>query len=191
MSDKVKTLINKINALEDELEQEFQQRREELNIKIENGRAIFDAKLERQHQELRVGLRKYVAGARRMIVLTAPFIYAVVIPFLLLDLFVTVYQAICFPVYGLQKVQRRDHIVFDRHRLRYLNALEKLNCTYCAYGNGLMSYVSEIAGRTESYWCPIKHARRLETAHRQYPRFAEFGDVEGYRALVKATRSNP
>jgi len=124
-----------------------------------------------------------------MIALTAPVIYAVIMPFLLLDLFVSVYQAVCFPVYGLEKVRRRDHIVFDRHRLRYLNGLEKFNCAYCAYGNGLLAFVSEIAGRTEGYWCPIKHAQRLENTHRHYPDFAEYGDAEGYRARINAIGS--
>ena len=59
-----------------------------------------------------------------------------IVPFVLLDLFVTIYQAVCFPVYGIPKVERRTYLVFDRHHLAYLNALEKLNCAYCAYANG-------------------------------------------------------
>jgi hypothetical protein len=55
--------------------------------------------------------------------------------------------------------------VFDRYHLAYLNVLEKLNC---AYANGLIAYVREIAGRTEQYWCPIKHARRVIGAHSHY-----------------------
>lgn len=34
--------------------------------------------------------------------------------------------------------------------------MEKVNCVYCSYFNGLMSYLREIAGRTEQYWCPIR-----------------------------------
>jgi hypothetical protein len=94
------------------------------------------------------------------VVLTAPVIYAVIVPLVLLDLFVTIYQRVCFPVYGIPKVNRGDYLIFDRHHLAYLNALEKLNCAYCSYANGLIAYVREIAGRTEQYWCPIKHARR-------------------------------
>ena len=59
--------------------------------------------------------------------LTAPVIYAGILPFLLLDLFVSVYQAVCFPIYGIAKIKRADYLVFDRHHLAYLNALEKLN----------------------------------------------------------------
>ena len=185
MPDRVKTLVARIRALEDELEEEFQHRREALSARVENGRVMFDKELERRHDELRTQLFRYIAGSRPLIMLTAPVIYSVIFPFLLLDLFVTVYQAACFPVYGIEKVRRRDHIVFDRHRLRYLNGLEKLNCSYCSYGNGLLSYAAEIASRTEEYWCPIKHAQRIANAHRRYPQFAEYGDADGYRERVE------
>jgi hypothetical protein len=122
-----------------------------------------------------------VLNARPLTVLTAPVIYALIVPLLLLDLFVTAYQAACFPAYGIPKVRRSDYLVFDRHHLRYLNAIEKLNCAYCSYANGLIAYVREIAGRTEQYWCPIKHARRVIGAHPRYAMFEDYGDADGYK----------
>jgi hypothetical protein len=47
------------------------------------------------------------------------------------------------------------NISFDRRKLAYLNAIEKLNCDYA---NGILTYAREIASRTEQFWCPIKHA---------------------------------
>lgn len=44
-----------------------------------------------------------------------------------------------------------------------------------------MSYVKEIIGCTEQYWCPIKHARKVLDTHSRYTHFAEFGDAEHYR----------
>jgi len=32
----------------------------------------------------------------------------------------------------------------DRHHLAYLNVIEKLNCEYCGYANGVFAYVREI-----------------------------------------------
>ena len=116
--------------------------------------------------------------------LTAPVIYSLIVPLVLLDAFVSIYQAICFPVYHIPKVRRRDYLVFDRHHLAYLNALEKFNCAYCSYANGLIAYVREIAARTEQYWCPIKHARRMVGAHSAYTMFEDYGDGSGYRKLV-------
>ena len=115
-------------------------------------------------------------------------IYAVAVPLLLLDLFMSVYQAVCFRIYGIERVSRREHFSFDRAKLGYLNVLEKFNCVYCSYANGLISYAREIASRTEQYWCPIKHARLLRGAHGRYPHFIEYGDAERYRRELDVLR---
>jgi hypothetical protein len=111
-----------------------------------------------------------------------------VLPMLLLDVAISVYQWICFPLYRIPIVRRRDCWVFDRTHLAYLNLLEKINCAYCSYGNGLAAYFTEIAGRTEQYWCPIKHARRVLHAHPHYNRFLDYGDAESYKRELKALR---
>lgn len=92
-------------------------------------------------------------------ILTAPVIYVVIVPAIFLDIVMEVYQRICFPIYGIALVSRPEYIRIDRHRLAYLSGLEKINCIYCGYINGLFAYVSRIAAETEWYWCGIKHAR--------------------------------
>ena len=94
------------------------------------------------------------------------------------------YQAICFPIYKIPKVRRRDYLVFDRHHLAYLNIIEKINCAYCSYANGAIAFVREVAARTEVYWCPIKHARRVLGPHPHYQGFADFGDAEAFRGKL-------
>jgi hypothetical protein len=115
-------------------------------------------------------------------IITAPVIYSLIVPFALLDLFVTVYQSICFPVYQIEKVKRGDYLIFDRYHLAYLNTIEKINCAYCSYCNGLLAYVREIGSRTEQYWCPIKHARRVIAAHERYNLYADYGDAGAFRS---------
>lgn len=78
--------------------------------------------------------------------------------------------------------------MFDRTHLGYLNLLEKINCAYCSYGNGLIAYCREVVGLTEQYWCPIKHARRVFQAHAHYHGFADYGDAENYRAELARLR---
>ena len=95
------------------------------------------------------------------------------------------FQAICFPIYKIPKVRRRDYLVFDRHHLAYLNIIEKFNCAYCSYANGAIAFVREVASRTEVYWCPIKHARRILGPHPHYEGCADFGDAEGFRGKLK------
>ena len=185
MSDKIKSLRREIRSLEERLENEFDRKRAAFQFRLENRRIIFEKELVRQHRQLKRKLWRYIVGARPLIALTAPFIYSLILAFVFLDLLVTIYQAVCFPIYGLKKVRRQDYIVLDRHHLAYLNGLEKLNCAYCSYGNGLIAYVGEIASRTESYWCPIKHARRMSGAHNRYHEFVEYGDAAGYQSKMR------
>ncbi|MGI9406288.1 MAG: hypothetical protein ACR2O4_07950 [Hyphomicrobiaceae bacterium] len=139
-----------------------------------------DTDLQRQRR-LRKGLLPYLGEYSLLVVLTAPVIYSTFFALVILDVFLTVYQWICFPVYGLEKVKRRDFIVIDRHQLAYLNVLEKLNCVFCGYANGLLAYSAEIASRTEAFWCPIKHAAKTEGLHPRTEEFVSFQDGVGYR----------
>lgn len=181
MNTAINELASKIHALEDELEVQVALARAELHVRLEDGKVAFENAVLLRHQKMRKRLLSYVLGARPLIALTAPIIYVLIVPLSLLDLSITIYQAICFPIYGIDKVHRCDYLVFDRRYLGYLNALEKFNCLYCSYAIGLIGYVREIGSRTEGYWCPIKHARKVVGAHSRYKEFASFGDAQGYR----------
>jgi hypothetical protein len=170
---------------------EVEKLREEVKsafYELPNGKVWFSKEIQKEHRRLRTSLARYVLHSRFLAILTAPFIYAVFIPFVLLDLFVSVYQAVCFPVYGIPKARRKDYIAIDRNKLRYLNALEGLNCMYCSYGNGVLAYAVEVAGRTEQHWCPIKHARRIQNAHSRYANFLPYGDAAAYREQIDKVR---
>jgi hypothetical protein len=184
----IRSIIARIRSLEEELETAFEKARADLRMRIENDRVVFEERILERHRQLRIRLWDYLRGARLPVVLTAPFIYLLIVPMLLLDFFVTLYQAVCFPVYGIAKVRRSDYFVFDRSNLAYLNALEKLNCAYCSYANGLFGFVREIAARTEQYWCPIKHARRIVAPHARYADFVQFGDAETYHEKLMELR---
>jgi hypothetical protein len=84
-------------------------------------------------------------------ILSAPIIYAVLIPFVLLDLFVSLYRFTCFPVFGIPAVRRGDYIVFDRGHLAYLNLIEKINRSYCSCAHGLIAYVWEFTSINEQF----------------------------------------
>ena len=189
MNQKIKELLDRIRQIEDEIELEMERRRAELHIDFEKKRVRFEREVLEQQRRFKMGLFKYLRRAKLRHVVTAPIIYSVLFPMLLMDLFVTVYQYICFPLYGIPRVHRRDYFVYDRAYLGYLNIIEKINCGYCSYGNGLISYIREIVGRTEQYWCPIKHARRVLHAHPYYDGFVDYGDAEIYRQELKRLRA--
>lgn len=125
---------------------------------------------------------------RRLSALSAPLIYSLLLPIALLDLWVTLYQQICFRVYGVPRVRRADYLRLDRARLPYLDALGKLNCAYCGYANGVIAYAREVAGRSEQYWCPIQHGDAPAGVHDRYARFAAYGDAAGYRVAAEPLR---
>ena len=188
MNERISTLVQGIKALEAELEVELARRRIELNFVVHKGKVRFEQVVIARHRAVKRGLTGYVLGSRPLMVLTAPVIYSLIVPFALLDAVVSLYQTVCFRVYGVALVRRGDYFVFDRGHLAYLNAIEKLNCCYCSYANGLIAYVREIASRTEQYWCPIKHARRVIAAHEHYAAFLDYGDAEAYRRELPALR---
>lgn len=184
MATPIEELLERLHSLEAQLDQEYTALREEM---AQRKRELAERFVELQRQQ-RVGLWRYLRGSRWSVILTAPIIYAGWPVFALLDGFITLYQALCFPIYGIAQVKRREYLVFDRADLPYLNAIEAFNCFYCSYGNGVLAYAREVAARTEQYWCPIKHARRVRDAHAHYPAFFEDGDAETFRAGLQRLR---
>jgi hypothetical protein len=120
---------------------------------------------------------------------TAPVLYGLAIPLALLDLSVSTYQWICFPILGIERVARRPYFVFDRALLPYLDPLQKVNCAYCSYANGLLAYVREIAARTEQYWCPLRNRRMPQDAHDRYRDFVTARDAAELRQKIAALRA--
>ncbi len=184
LKDNLNDLLARIQVLQEGVEEEYRKAREDLQVK----QAQLAEEFLRQQKRYRIGLLRFLLRSNLLVILSAPIIYSGWIPFLLTDLFVTVYQMICFPVYRIPKVKRSDYLVFDRGDLPYLNLIEKFNCFYCSYGNGVAAYTREVAARTEQYWCPIKHARRIRAAHERYPNFFDHGDAEAFRQGLERLR---
>jgi hypothetical protein len=181
MASRVDDLHDHIARLERELEVELHRARADWHYRIEAGRVRFERGVRLAHQRLKHSIPRFLRESSVSNVVTAPFIYSLVIPIALLDLWISLYQGICFRAYGIARVRRSAYIVMDRQHLAYLNSIEKLNCVYCGYANGVFAYVREVAGRTEQYWCPIRHAHRVRAPHVHYRHFIDYGDAEGYR----------
>jgi hypothetical protein len=188
MTSQLDMLTQKLRSVEAEIEAELAKRREALRFRIENRRIVFEEEVLKVQRAIRIRASRYLFDANPLMILSAPVVYSLVVPIALVDLWVMAYQAICFPIYKIPKVRRRDYLVFDRHHLAYLNIIEKFNCGYCSYANGAIAFVREVASRTEIYWCPIKHARRVLGPHPHYQGFADFGDADGFRDKLKAMK---
>ncbi len=185
-------ILSRIHSLQKQLEQEFEhllsEKRAQFQYNLKKGKVIFEKSMRDFQRRQRKGLWLYLRQAKPMHIITAPIIYSVIIPLILLDLAVSIYQQICFRVYGIPLVARADYIVIDRHHLAYLNSIEKFNCMYCGYGNGLIAYIREIFARTEQYWCPIKHARRSLSQHQYAEKFVDYGDADAYQKKLPLLR---
>lgn len=174
--------------LHDEVERELAEKRRSFQYRLEQKRVVFEQEVLEHHRLLRMKISKFLQQSKILTVVTAPVIYSLIFPLVLADLFVTVYQHICFRVYKVPLVRRSEYVVMDRKYLAYLNWIEKLNCVYCEYANGVISYAREVASRTEQYWCPIKHARKIEDPHDRYYDFIEYGDGQDFHAKFKQQR---
>ncbi len=181
MNKTIRAVLDKLQDLDQELEVELDRHRREFQYTVKEKRVRFEEAVLQHHRELRKGVLRFIQESDLAGLLVSPLVYLQIVPLVLLDIAVSLFHALAFPVYGIAKVPRSDFIVVDRHHLHYLNGIEKLNCAYCGYANGLLAWTREIAGRTEEYWCPIKHARRTGGQHRRYYGFAEYGDADGYR----------
>tara|TARA_R110000787_G_scaffold221449_1_gene330137 strand:+ start:17 stop:616 length:600 start_codon:yes stop_codon:yes gene_type:complete len=188
MDGELDDLLERLGRLEEEFEQKIDAKRAAFRYRLQKGRIVFENSVLAEHREIRIGILRFLRGETVGGLIVSPFIYVLVVPFLLLDLGVWLFQKVCFPIWGIAPVCRADFVVIDRRHLAYLNGIEKLNCLYCGYANGLIAYVQEIAARTEQYWCPIKHAIRAKGRHRRYRRFLDYGDAEGFRARLEDFR---
>lgn len=181
MNTAIEEILGKIESLEKDLEREFEAQRERFHYHFERRAIRFEQEALNKQRELKQGLLKFWRESQVLNFITSPVIYALVMPLILLDVSLTLYQFICFPIYRIRKVPRSDFIVMDRYHLAYLNLVEKLNCAYCGYANGVIAYGREIASRTEERWCPIKHARRVRGVHHRYYKFDDYGDAVSFR----------
>lgn len=181
MNSKINEILQRIRALEADLERELESRREAFQVRFEHHRVRFAQEILQRQKQFKTNLIAYLLQGNLRHLLSAPIIYSMIVPLAILDLSITLFQRLCFPLYRIQLVKRSDHMAFDHRHLAYLNLLEKFNCLYCSYGNGVVSYTREIIARIEQYWCPIRHARHLLETHSHYNQFVDYGDAEAYR----------
>jgi len=191
-SSTLEELLERLRQTERELEQEIDRlladKRQQFQYHLERGKVVFEQNVRHWQKQYRTGVWGYILKAPLLYILSAPLIYGMAVPLAILDLAISIYQHICFRIYRIPLVKRRDHLVIDRQHLAYLNPVEKLNCIYCGYANGLMAYCQEITARTEQYWCPIKHARRTLDTHKRASRFLDYGDAKAWRSELEQVR---
>jgi len=188
MSKRIKEMMVEIEDLRQKLKEEIGQQERKIDYEIKNGYVKFEEEVLSRQKENMKDLLSWFSEIPFIQLLSAPVVYGMVLPALLLDLMLFIYTYVVSRVFKITFVQRKDYIVFDRQYLGYLNIVEKLNCLYCSYFNGLMQYSAAIAGRTELYFCPIKHAKKIAYDHNYYDAFFMYGDGDEYPERLEKLR---
>ena len=185
---KIQDILKEIQTKKEELYLEYEKLKEKYDFSFEKWKVIFSEKAKNYQKKFQVPLKKYAIPKSYKHILSMPFIYGMIIPAIFLDICLFVYQQTAFRLYGIPFVTRSHYILFDRKHLSYLNLIQKINCLYCSYVNGLFQYAVEVAGRTEKYWCPIKAARRKAWSHNWEDFFADYGDPEEFKKQFNSNK---
>jgi len=190
MNDRIKEMIEEIETMKKRLGEEIDKEEEYVNYENRNGYIQFEKEMfDRQKQNM-MHLWEWFSEIPLIQLLSAPVVYIMIVPAVVLDIMLFIYHYVVSRVFRIEFGKRSDYVVFDRQYLGYLNVVEKLNCLYCTYFNGLMQYASSIAARTELYFCPIKHAKKIAYKHEFYDTFLSYGDGDEYQKKLKKLRKD-
>ena len=190
MNQKIRELLEEIEEIKVKLAEEIDKQESHISYEIKNGYVTFEKEVLAKQRENMKNLLIWFREVPLLHLLISPLIYAMIIPAVLFDIILFVFQQVIFRIYKFELIKRSDYMIFDHQYLGYLNPIEKLNCLYCSYFNGLMLYASAIAGRTELYFCPIKHAKKVVAQHKYYDAFLPYGDEEDYQKKLTELREN-
>lgn len=172
-----------MEALNTELREEYDKLAERYGFFYREKKIVFLSEFRKRNKLFKFPSYRYLIPRLKYFYyfLSMPFIYGMIIPTLILDISLLIYQGIAFRLYGIPLVRRADYVVFDRRFLDYLNFVQKVNCLYCSYVNGVFAFAVEVGARTERFWCPIKAAHKPKFSHGWYRDFADYGNPEEWQ----------
>ncbi len=188
MNDRLRTVLDKMAQLDTEFHEELKSCEQKFQHCFVAGIDEIKRSADDARDKLSSKLSERTGTIRWRNIASAPFVYAMLIPLAFLDLSFFIYQSICFRLYKLALVKRSAHFIIDRQMLSSLSGIDKFNCVYCGYGNGVISYAREILSKTEQYWCPIKHAQKTLGTAQRYNEFLEYGEIENYHEKLAEYR---
>lgn len=181
MKETIKEVLTKMEALQAEMKERYDEMAKKYGYEFQQKKIQFQQVFRDENRKEKISSWKYIATKNIRFILSMPFIYGMIIPAIFLDICLMAYQYTAFPLYRIPRVKRSDYIIFERKYLDYLNWIEKINCLYCSYVNGLFAYAVEVAARTERFWCPIKAASRPRFTHSWYKEFADYGSAKEWK----------
>ena len=185
MKSTISRILQEIENKRKELAEEYERIKKKYNFEYIKWKITFSKEQKLENKKKKRSFWQTTKSTTFREYLSIPFIYSMMIPAVILDLFLFMYQQTAMRLYRIPLVKRSDYITLERKHLDYLNWVEKLNCIYCSYVNWLFAYAVEIAWRTENYWCPIKHAKKMTSSHNWEKYFADYGDADWFKEVFR------
>ena len=185
MKSTISRILQEIENKRKELAEEYERIKKKYNFEYIKWKITFSKEQKLENKKKKRSFWQTTKSTTFREYLSIPFIYSMMIPAVILDLFLFMYQQTAMRLYRIPLVKRSDYITLERKHLDYLNWVEKLNCIYCSYVNWLFAYAVEIAWRTAKYWCPIKHAKKMTSSHNWEKYFADYGDADWFKEVFR------
>lgn len=190
MKSQINAILSEIDKKKAELKIEYSKLKKKYGFTLQKGKIVFNSDAIKANKKQRKSILETIFTAEVREILSFPFIWMMLIPAVILDLGLFIYQNTAIRLYWIPLAKRSDFIVFDRQQLDYLNLIQKINCIYCSYVNWLFAYAVEVAWRTEYYWCPIKNAKKTLWWHSKEKYFADYGDAEWFKEMFSNKHNN-
>ena len=108
MNDKLTVLLDRIKLLEMEMLVEVEKKQQQFSYVIHDRKVHFKDGVKARHKLLATKLMRFLYESKPLSILSTPMILFCALPVLFLDFVAVVFQLICFPVYGIPKVPRKD-----------------------------------------------------------------------------------
>lgn len=183
LSKELEEFKNKYELKKEKFTKDYINFKEKYEFKIEWKKVIWNKQRILEQKKYKKSVFDSIFSATIREIISFPFIWMMLFPAFILDIFLFIYQNTAIRLYKIPLAKRSDYIVFDRGQLAYLNWIQKIDCIYCSYFNWLMQYSVEVAWRTEKYWCPIKHATKIKWSHDWEEYFAEYWDSKWFKEV--------
>ncbi len=100
MNEQIEQILKKISYLEKKLQDELRKEDKLFDFTFEGKKVCFNKELLKEQQKHLEDIFTYLKNAPILYIITSPIIYGLIIPALILDITVTIYQAINFRVYN-------------------------------------------------------------------------------------------
>jgi hypothetical protein len=65
------------------------------------------------------------------------------------------------PLLGLRKLRFKDYVIIDRHKIADLPWLDRLNCVYCGYANGLATFFEASLSQVEQWEGKLSFGKKI------------------------------